>query len=275
MQGRVLAIGGSDSGGGAGIQADIKAITALGGFATTAITALTVQDTKRVIAVHPVPPAFVADQMRLVLADLGADCLKTGMMYDGATVEAVSDVLDKEARGIPLVVDPVLISKSGAALLASEAMPVFKARLLLRATLVTPNIPEAETLTGLKIVSLDDMMHAAEMLRTMGPLNALVKGGHMPGDTVTDVLATEKGVCLFQGPRIDTTSTHGTGCTIASAIALGLAQGLSLDDAVGRARAYLEAALKSAPGYGGGNGPLNHAVTVQPIKAWAGSLPAQ
>ncbi len=268
MQGRVLVIGGSDSGGGAGIQADIKTVTALGGFAMSAITALTAQDSRQVKGVHPVPPAFVAEQMRLVLADLGADCLKTGMMYDGAIVDAVSDVLDNEARGIPLVVDPVLVSKSGAPLLAPDAMPVFKARLVLRAAVITPNVPEAEILTGLKIASLDDMMHAAEMLRTLGPPNALLKGGHLPGDIVTDVLCTEKGIRLFQGPRIKTTSTHGTGCTLASGVATGLAQGLSLEDAVGRARAYLEAALRSAPGYGGGHGPLNHAVTVGAVPGW-------
>ncbi|MSO74909.1 MAG: bifunctional hydroxymethylpyrimidine kinase/phosphomethylpyrimidine kinase [Alphaproteobacteria bacterium] len=272
MHGRVLTIGGSDSGGGAGIQADIKTVTALGGFSMTAITALTAQNTKQVGAIHPVPPTFVADQMRLVLADLGADCLKTGMMYDGATVEAVSDVLDKEARGIPLVIDPVLVSKSGAALFALGDLPVFKARLVLRGTLITPNISEAEMLTGLKIASLDDMIHAAEMLRTMGPPNALLKGGHMPGDnTVIDVLATDHGIRLFHGPRIKTTSTHGTGCTLASAIASGLAQGLTLEDAIARARAYLEAALKAAPGLGGGNGPLNHAITVQPFSGRAAS----
>jgi len=268
MKGRVLIVAGSDSGGGAGIQADIKTVTALDGFAMTAITALTAQNSERVIGVHPVPPAFVADQMRMVLADLGADCLKTGMMHDAAIIDAVSDVLDDEARGIPLVVDPVMVSKTGVPLLDPAALSVFKARLVLRATLITPNAPEAELLTGLTIATADDMRHAAEMLRTLGTPNVLLKGGHLPGDIVTDLLATETGIKVFQWPRIKTRSDHGTGCTLASAIATGLAQGLSLEDAVGRARAYLQAALQTAPGYGRGHGPLNHAVTVRPVEGW-------
>jgi hydroxymethylpyrimidine/phosphomethylpyrimidine kinase len=268
MKGRVLIVAGSDSGGGAGIQADIKTVTALGGYAMTAITALTAQNTQRVSATHAVPPEFVAEQMRIVLADIGADCIKTGMMHDAAIIDAVSDVLDNEARGIPLVVDPVLISKSGAALLAPDAMPELKKRLVLRATLIMPNIPEAELLTGFKVTGLDDMPHVAEMLRTLGPQNALLKGGHLSGDTVVDVLATEASTRLFKGPRVKARGTHGTGCTLASAVATGIAQGMTLEDAIGRARAYVEAALRAAPGYGKGQGPLDHTVTVKPLPGW-------
>lgn len=265
MKGRVLIVAGSDSGGGAGVQADIKTTLALGAHASTAITALTAQNTVAVTGIHPVPPAFVAEQMRVVLADIGADCLKTGMMHSTATIDAVSDVLDVEARGIPLVVDPVLVSKSGASLLEPDAMPTLKKRLVLRATVITPNVPEAELLTGLHIRNLDEMVHAAEMMRTMGPTAALIKGGHMPGAVVTDVLCTESGIRLFEGPRIASRGTHGTGCTLASAIAAGLAQGFKLEDAIARARAFLERALKSAPGYGRGQGPLDHSVTISPI----------
>lgn len=265
MKGRVLIVAGSDSSGGAGIQADIKTVTALGGYAATAITALTAQNTMGVQGIHAVPPAFVAEQMRLVLADIGADCLKTGMMHSAATIDAVSDVLDHEARSIPVVVDPVLVSKSGAPLLESDALPTLKKRLVLRATLITPNVPEAELLTGLRIRNVDEMIHAAEMLRTMGPPAALVKGGHMPGETVTDVLATDGGIRLYEGPRIAARGSHGTGCTLASAIATGIAQGFKLEEAVARARAFVERALRSAPGFGRGQGPLDHTVTISPL----------
>jgi hydroxymethylpyrimidine/phosphomethylpyrimidine kinase len=261
----VLIVAGSDSGGGAGIQADIKTTTALGAYAATAITALTAQNTRTVSAVHAVPPDFVAEQMRVVLADLGADCIKTGMMQSAAIIDAVSDVLDREARGIPCVVDPVLVAKSGAPLLEPDAMPTLKKRLVLRASLVTPNVPEAELLTGLRIRSVEGMIHAGEMMRTMGPGAALIKGGHLPGPTVTDVLCTEAGVRLFEGPRIMARGSHGTGCTLASAIAAGLAQGFALEHAIERARAYLTLALKAAPGLGTGEGPLDHGVTVTPL----------
>jgi len=265
MKGRVLIVAGSDSGGGAGIQADIKTTTALGGFAATAITALTAQNTLGVTGVHAVPAAFVAEQMRVVLSDIGADCLKTGMMFSADIIDAVSDVLDREARGIPLVVDPVLLAKSGAPLLQPEAVPTLKKRLILRATLITPNLPEAELLTGLRIRNVEEMIHAGEMMRTMGPPAALIKGGHLPGDKLVDVLCTEAGVRLFEGPRIEARGTHGTGCTLASAIATGLAQGFSLEDAVARARAYLRLALESSPGFGRGHGPLDHTVTISPL----------
>jgi hydroxymethylpyrimidine/phosphomethylpyrimidine kinase len=266
MRGRVLAVGGSDSGGGAGIQADIKTITALGGYAATAITALTAQDTIGVHAVQPVPLRMVQAQMRCVLADLGADTVKTGMLGDAATVAAVCEVLEAQPARLPLVVDPVMRAKGGAALLSDSAVAMLKRRLLPLALLLTPNLPEAEVLAGMAVHTEADMFHAAEALLTLGVPAVLLKGGHLPGETVVDLLATEAGIVVFRSPRVATRHTHGTGCTLASAIAVGLAQGMQLRESVARARAYVHATIVAAPGYGRGHGPLNHAVTVDPVR---------
>ena len=262
MHGRVLVIAGSDSGGGAGIQADIKAVTAMNGFAMTAITALTAQNTHGVHGVHPVPPDFIASQIRVVLDDLGADAIKTGMLGDAATVSAVVAMLRSHARTVPLVVDPEMVAKGGASLLADSGVAQLRRELLPLAHVLTPNLPEAEALTGLEITDLAAMHRAAAALLTLGPEAVLLKGGHLPGNDLVDLLATEHGIVSFRSTRIATRHTHGTGCTLASALAAGLAQGMPLLDAVSRARAYVQAALFSAPGFGGGHGPLNHAVTV-------------
>ena len=264
MKGRVLIAAGSDSGGGAGIQADIKTVTALGGFAATAITALTAQDTRTVHGVHPVPAEFVAEQMRVVLADIGADCIKTGMIHSVPIIEAVAAAAEQHAAGVPLVVDPVLVAKGGASLLEPSAMRALATRLIARADLATPNIPEAERLTGLTISTVDDMTRAAERIHRLGPTAVLVKGGHLESDEITDLLSHPGGIERFQAERIESRHTHGTGCTLASAIATGIAQGLPLVDAVSRARRYLRAAIEAAPGYGAGHGPVNHGVTVTP-----------
>jgi hydroxymethylpyrimidine/phosphomethylpyrimidine kinase len=260
MHGRVLVIAGSDSGGGAGIQADIKTIASLGGYAATAITALTAQDTRGVHEVLSVPPAFVARQIGVVLGDIGADAIKTGMLGDAATIAAVCDAL--AGCEAPLVVDPVMVAKGGAPLLMPDAVAVLTARLLPLAIVLTPNLPEAEALTGLAIGDLAAMHRAAEALLRLGVPAVLLKGGHMPGDTVTDLLTTGAGTEVFTDARIASRNTHGTGCTLASAIATGLAQGMTLRDAVARARAYVRAAIAGAPGYGSGHGPLNHGVTL-------------
>ena len=267
MKGRVLVVAGSDSGGGAGIQADIKTVTALGGFAATAITAMTAQNTETVTAVHVPPPDFVAEQMRVVLSDIGADCIKTGMMHSEPIIDAVADVLANQAADIPVVVDPVLVAKSGASLLEDSARHAFKAWIVLRASLITPNIPEAEALTGMEIHTVDDMRHAAEMLFTLGAPAVLVKGGHLAGNMATDVLLSDEGEFVYESERIESRSTHGTGCTLASAVAAGIAQGMSIPDAVVRARAYLRQAILHAPGYGRGHGPLDHGVTVGEVPA--------
>jgi hydroxymethylpyrimidine/phosphomethylpyrimidine kinase len=263
--GRVLIVAGSDSGGGAGIQADIKTVTALGGYAATAISALTAQNTLGVDAVEIVSPDFVVRQMELVLDDIGADAIKTGMLPTAATIDAVCNVIETWAQPIPLVVDPVMIAKGGTRLLDVSALDVMKRRLIFLADVVTPNVPEAETLTGLAIVDEESMAHAATMLLTLGSPWVLLKGGHLEGAEVVDMLASESGLHVFRSPRIETTSTHGTGCTLASAVATGLAQGLSMVDAVARARAYVFAAIASAPGLGEGHGPLGHGHTVRPF----------
>jgi hydroxymethylpyrimidine/phosphomethylpyrimidine kinase len=264
MIGRVLIVAGSDSGGGAGIQADIKAVSALGSYAATAITALTAQNTLGVHGVFGVPTDFIQQQMRVVLDDIGADCIKTGMLHSSAVIEAVAEVLRNEGAGIPVVVDPVMVAKGGAALLENEAVTTLRTALLPLASLLTPNIPEAEALTGRSIRGEREMEAAAAALMDAGAVAVLIKGGHLTGDTVRDVLVTEGGSRVFENPRIDTPHTHGTGCTLASAIAAGLSQGLSVAAAVGRAEAYLHEAIRRAPGIGHGHGPVQHLHTVRP-----------
>ena len=264
MKGRVLVVAGSDSGGGAGIQADIKAITALGAYAATAVTALTAQNTQGVFGIHAAPPGFIRQQMELVLDDIGADAIKTGMLADAATIDLVCDVLAARAPDVPLVADPVMIAKGGAALLQPAALEALRRRLLPRATVLTPNIPEAEALSGMTIADAAGQEAAGRALLALGAGAVLVKGGHGDGAVVVDVLVAASGVVRMEAPRIDTRHTHGTGCTLASAIGAGLAQGMALEAAVRRARAYVRAAIAAAPGYGKGHGPLAHDVTVRP-----------
>ncbi len=254
---RVLVVAGSDSGGGAGIQADIKTITMLGGFATTAVTALTAQNTLGVEEVLPVEARFVALQMTAVLTDIGADAIKIGMLGSARVVEAVADVCESLGFGIPLIVDPVMIAKGGARLLDKGAHDALVLRLLPLASLLTPNVPEAEILTGMTIRTPRDLERAADALLALGPSAVLIKGGHLEGDTVVDVLRTADGAAhVFEGPRIASRSTHGTGCTLASGIAAGVAEGLTLQGAVARARDYVVKAIRLAPGLGKGHGPL-------------------
>jgi len=266
MKGRVLIVAGSDSGGGAGIQADIKAVTALNGFAMTAVTALTAQNSRGVHGIYPVDTDFVAQQMRVVLEDLGADCIKTGMLHSTEVIETVAEVLADAADTVPLVADPVMVAKGGAKLLDDGAHAALVALLLPRATVLTPNAPEAAALTGIDVEDEVGQHRAGEALLKLGVGAALVKGGHVPGAVVVDLLVTPEGTVRFVDARIDSTSTHGTGCTLASAIAAGIAQGLGLEAAVARARRYVRAAILSAPGFGTGHGPLNHAVTVDPSR---------
>jgi hydroxymethylpyrimidine/phosphomethylpyrimidine kinase len=260
IRGRVLAIAGSDSGGGAGIQADIKAITALGAYAATAITALTAQNTLGVHGIRMVPPEFIHQQILVVLDDIGADAVKTGMLGDIATIETVADALARHAAGIPFVLDPVMVAKGGARLLDPGSVHALVRHLLPKASLITPNLPEAEVLSDRAIPNIAAMHDAAKALLDLGVPAVLLKGGHLPGDTLVDLLATSEGIESFSAPRIDTRHTHGTGCTMASAIAAGLAQGMPLRDAVQRARDYVRAAIETAPGFGAGHGPLNHYV---------------
>jgi hydroxymethylpyrimidine/phosphomethylpyrimidine kinase len=258
MRGRVLIVAGSDSGGGAGIQADIKTVTALGGFAATAITALTAQNTLGVHHIQPVDPAFVEQQMVAVLDDIGADIIKIGMLLDAAMVRHVAKVIGTRADVPRVVLDPVMVAKGGASLLEDEAVQVLREQLIPLAWLVTPNIPEAETLTGIAVTNPADMAKAGAAILAMGAKNALIKGGHLEGDLLTDLLVTPQGNVSFEATRIDSVHTHGTGCTLASAIATGLAQGSDLALSVAAAQAYVREAIRTAPEYGAGHGPLNH-----------------
>ena len=262
MKGRVLICAGSDSGGGAGIQADIKTVTALGGFATTAITALTAQNTMGVSSIIEVPINFLLEQIRVVLSDLGADCIKTGMLHNAQVIEAVSEAIEKDGEKKYLVVDPVMVAKGGHELLELSALHALKSHMIVRADLLTPNIPEAELLTGLEISDIDTMRRAAYAILEMGSKAVLLKGGHLKDETLTDILVTKDAEKTYSGPRLLTKHTHGTGCSMASAVATGIAQGDTLEMAVQRAKAYVFTAIKTAPQFGKGHGPLNHAHTV-------------
>jgi len=257
---RVLIIAGSDSSAGAGIQADLKTAQALGCYAQTAITAVTAQNTRGVGAVHLVPPEIVAAQIEACLSDIGADAIKIGMLGSAKVVKAVAEVLRKRARKIPIVLEPVMVSTSGHSLLAANAVAALTKELFPLATLVTPNIPETKALTNLSSSKRNDAETAGRQLIAMCAGAALIKGGHATRATIDDVMVWKGGVEVYAFPRIKTKHTHGTGCTLSTAIACGLAQGLSLPLATGRAREYVQHAIETAPGLGKGHGPLNHLI---------------
>ena len=262
MNGRVLICAGSDSSGGAGIQADIKTVTALGCFAATAITALTSQNTKGVFNVLDIPTSFLRQQMTVVLEDIGADVIKTGMLHNAEVIRTISNTLESLGDSSSLVIDPVMVAKGGHSLLQTSAIDALKIELIPKAHVLTPNIPEAEVLAGIEITSVDDMRRAGECLLRMGARSVLIKGGHLKDDTLTDILLTQSEEKLYSSPRLKTVHTHGTGCTLASAIAAGIAQGLEVQIATERARKYVFEAIRTAPGLGAGHGPLNHAHTI-------------
>lgn len=259
MRGRVLIIAGSDSGGGAGIQADIKTVTALGSYAATAITALTAQNTQGVFGIHDVPTEFVAKQITLVLEDIGADIIKTGMLNSSKMVKAVAETINKHASDIPLVVDPVMVAKGGKPLLEKDAIEILRDIMVPMSDIITPNIPEAELLTGIKISSEKDMIKSGEKLINMGAKSAMIKGGHLAGENLKDILIRNGEIKTWGYKKIKTRHTHGTGCTLASAIATYMAQNVEIEQAVEQAREYVMKAIKTAPGFGKGHGPLNHA----------------
>lgn len=252
---RILIIAGSDSGGGAGIQADIKTVTMLGGFAMTAITAITAQNTLGVEAVMPIPADMVLKQIDAVLGDLGADAVKIGMIGEAGTAAAVADRL--YGIGIPIVFDPVMVATSGAALADAATIAAFE-RLMGIATAVTPNAPELAALTGLPVGDGEQLQLAAEALAARTGAIILAKGGHLEGPTLTDWLVAPDQNRSFTSHRIETRHTHGTGCTLASALAVQLARGRPIVEAVERARAFLRTALAAAPGFGRGHGPMGH-----------------
>lgn len=254
---RALTIAGSDSGGGAGIQADLKTFAAFGVYGTTAITAITAQNTVEVTRIDAIDPAMVAAQIEAVAADIGVDAVKTGMLASAAIIEAVAVTV--AARALPhLVVDPVMISKSGASLLADDAVATLIRRLLPLALVVTPNLPEAERLAGHPVVTIEERREAARRIAGLGPRIIVVKGGHADGDEVIDLVYDGQRFLEIRGPRVATRSTHGTGCTFSAAITAGLALGRTPLEAIAGAREYLTAALRAAPGIGRGAGPLEH-----------------
>jgi len=257
---RVLVIAGSDSGGGAGIQGDMHTIAALEGYATTAITALTAQNTQGVTAVHAAPVDFVVAQIDAILSDIGADSIKTGMLYSAEIIEAVAVRLKGE--NMPLILDPVMIAKGGSPLLQAEAVAALKEKLIPRATLLTPNLPEAEALTGITLVknpSNEALLDMAKALKALGAQAVLLKGGHGTSDDLVDVLldADDK-VHYFTSKRIDTPHTHGTGCAYASAIATLIHAEPSMAAAVEKAHHFIKLAIENAPQIGSGHGPINH-----------------
>ncbi len=256
-RGRVLVIAGSDSGGGAGIQADIKTITMLGGYATTAVTAITIQNTRGVSGIVPVPIDAIRAQAQSVLSDIGADTLKCGMLGDKATVTMVAQLFSDHASNLPRIIDPVMAATSGDRLLSTDAIEAVRSDLTPGA-IITPNALEAEWLTGKAVGDINGQRRAAERLLEAGAHAAIVKGGHVDGDSIVDLLATRDGEIFIEHERIASTSTHGTGCTLASALACGLAQGLNIESALRRAVSYVSEAIRTAPGLGGGHGPLNH-----------------
>jgi hydroxymethylpyrimidine/phosphomethylpyrimidine kinase len=254
---RALTIAGSDSGGGAGIQADLKTFAAFGVYGTSAITAVTAQNTIGVTGVHVLPADFVTAQIEAVASDIGCDAVKTGMLATSAIVEAVAAAVT--ALDLPsLVVDPVMVAKSGDRLLHDDAVHAVRVSLLGRARVVTPNVPEAEVLTGLRITSVEDMREAARRIALLGPRAVVVKGGHLPGEDVVDVVLLDGQVHELRGTRVAGPHTHGTGCTMAAAIAAGLARQRDLVAAVLDAKHYVAGAMRAGITVGHGHRPLGH-----------------
>lgn len=264
---RALTIAGSDSGGGAGIQADLKTFTALGVFGTSAITAVTAQNTRGVAGVYPLTPEQVWAQLDAVLSDIGTDAAKTGMLFDVPIISVVADRV--RHYGVKnLVLDPVMIAKGGHPLLLPQAQAALREMLLPLAAVVTPNLPEAEALTGITIRTHDDMVTAGRRLIAMGAGAAVIKGGHLEGQPADDVLVTADNQQVWlRAERAESRHTHGTGCTFSAAIAAGLARGMALEAAVRQAKAYITLAIQKAPGFGAGHGPTNHLAWLQEGRA--------
>lgn len=258
---RALTIAGSDSSGGAGIQADLKTFAANGCYGMSAITALTAQNTTGVTDIHPVPVEFVRAQLHAVLGDIGVDAVKIGMLFSVPLIETVAAVLNEFEVG-PVVLDPVMVAQSGDKLIQDDAIEAIKTHLLPMATVITPNVPEAEVLLGRDIGSSEALKRAARDLAGFGSRAVLVKAGHLEGGDSTDVLylADEKRFTALKGVRIETANNHGTGCTLSSALAAALAKGLDVESAARKAKAYIEKALQAGSGYriGQGHGPVHH-----------------
>ena len=258
---RVLIIAGSDSSGGAGIQADIKTITALGSYAMTAVTAVTAQDTKGVKKITPISTKNVQKQITMVLDDIGSDAVKIGMLHNSSIVKCVYSIL-KKYKLKNIVLDPVMVAKGGAKLINNSSIVYLKKLLLPLSNIITPNIPEAEILTGYSISSKEDMIKAAKKILSMGSKNVLLKGGHLKSKMIFDILATKKQIKIYVKRKIRTKNTHGTGCTLSSALATCLSQKKNVIKSCKISLRYVDKAIASAPGYGKGFGPLNHLVSL-------------
>ena len=253
---KAMTIAGSDSGGGAGIQADLKTLSALGVYGASSVTAITVQNTVGVFGVHEIPTEIISGQIDAVISDIGIDCIKIGMLSSSHIIECVADTLLKHEVSW-LVVDPVMVAKSGDSLLREDALAALKAKLIPMASVVTPNIPEAETLTDMTISNEDDVKECARRIVGLGAKAVVVKGGHLEGPA-TDVLYDGTSFIEFISDRIPSNNTHGTGCTFASAITAGLAKNLTLTESVAQAKEFVTEAIRSAYDIGSGHGPLNH-----------------
>lgn len=255
---RAMTIAGSDSGGGAGIQADLKTFTALGVYGTTVLTAITAQNTLGVHGVQPIEPAMVGAQLEAVLSDIGTDAVKTGMLFSAEIIAVVAEQVRQHGL-TKLVIDPVMVAKGGASLLQVEATEALKRALLPLAYCVTPNLPEAEVLTGLPVTDRTGMRRAGEAILALGAQSVVIKGGHLAGEEAVDLfLAADGEPVWLPAPRLETRHTHGTGCTFSAALTAGLAQGLELLDAVRQAKRFITDAIRTAPGFGAGHGPTNH-----------------
>ncbi len=258
---KILIIAGSDSSGGAGIQADIKTVTALGSYAMTAITAVTAQNTKGVQSVVPVKPKEIEKQIKAICEDIKPDGAKIGMLHSSAVINSVIKVLN-EFYISKIVLDPVMIAKGGATLITKSAIKILKEKLIKKAYLITPNIPEAEILTKVKIINIKDMIFAANILLKLGAKNVLLKGGHKKSKIIEDILVNKKGVKIFKNKKINTKNTHGTGCTLSSAITTFLSCGKPLNKSCELGIKYVNQAIRSNPNYGRGHGPINHLNTI-------------
>jgi hydroxymethylpyrimidine/phosphomethylpyrimidine kinase len=257
---KILIIAGSDSSGGAGIQADIKTVTALGSYAMTAITAITAQNTLGVKKIIPIPINNVQKQMTMILDDIGANAVKIGMLHNANIIKCVYSVL-KKYKLKNIVLDPVMAAKGGTKLINNNSVRYLKKLLLPLCNLITPNIPEAEVLTGYSISNKEDMIKAAKKILNMGPKNVLLKGGHLKNKMIFDILATKKEIKIFKKRKIRTKNTHGAGCTLSSALATCLSQKKNIVKSCEISLRYVDKAIASAPGYGKGFGPLNHLVS--------------
>jgi len=261
LKSKVLIIAGSDSSGGAGIQADIKTVTALGSYAMTAITAVTCQNTQGVKAISSIPSKYLQKQITMVLEDIGTNTVKIGMLHNESIIKCVHKVLKKN-KIKNIVLDPVMVAKGGSRLVNKNSIKYLKKLLLPLCSIVTPNIPEAEVLTGYSILDKSDMIKAGKKIISMGAKNVLLKGGHLKSKMIFDILVTKKDIKIFPKRKIVTKNTHGTGCTLSTAIATCLSQKKSIFKSCKTSLQYVDKAILSAPGYGKGFGPLNHLVSL-------------